>query len=99
MTAKIPADSTSRFGRWPSGLPALSRDISRPFHGVGGLFMMSAEAVKFLFRRPFQAREFVEQAWFIVRVSMVPTLLVAMPFTAPAATSTSRGRSQCQETA
>ena len=81
MTAKIPADSTSRFGRWPSGLPALSRDISRPFHGVGGLFMMSAEAVKFLFRRPFQAREFVEQAWFIVRVSMVPTLLVAIPFT------------------
>ena len=89
MTAKIPADSTSRFGRWPSGLPALSRDISRPFHGVGGLFMMSAEAVKFLFRRPFQAREFVEQAWFIVRVSMA----------APPATSTSRGRSQCQETA
>ena len=43
--------------------------------------MMSAEAVKFLFRRPFQAREFVEQAWFIVRVSMVPTLLVAIPFT------------------
>ena len=43
--------------------------------------MMSAEAVKFLFRRPFQGREFVEQAWFIVRVSMVPTLLVAIPFT------------------
>jgi len=62
-------------------MPALSRDISRPFQGVGGLFMMSAEAVRFLFRRPFQGREFMEQAWFIVRVSMVPTLLVAIPFT------------------
>ena len=42
---------------------------------------MSADAVRFLFRRPFQAREFVEQALFIVRVSLVPTLLVAIPFT------------------
>ena len=81
MTAKIPAGSTSGRGRWPSGMPTLSRDIARPFQGVGGLFMMSAEAVRFLFRRPFQAREFVEQAWFIVRVSLVPTLLVAIPFT------------------
>ena len=81
MTAKNPAGSTSGDGRWPSGVPALSRDVARPLQGVGGLLVMSADAVKFLFRRPFQAREFVEQAWFIVRVSLVPTLLVAIPFT------------------
>lgn len=45
------------------------------------MLVMSADAVRFLFRRPFQAREFVEQAWYIVRVSLVPTLLVAIPFT------------------
>lgn len=48
---------------------------------VGGLFAMTADAARFAFRRPFQTREFFEQAWFIVRVSMVPTLLVAIPFT------------------
>ena len=30
-----------------------------------------------MFRRPFQLREFIEQSWFIARVSFVPTLLVA----------------------
>ncbi len=33
-----------------------------------------------MFRRPFQLREFIEQSWFIARVSFVPTLLVAIPF-------------------
>jgi len=59
VTAKIPADSTSRLGRWPSGMPALSRDISRPLHGVRASFMMSAEAVRFLFAGPFKR----ESSW------------------------------------
>lgn len=48
---------------------------------VGGLFAMSADAVRFVFRKPFQWREFLEQAWFVARVSLAPTLLVAIPFT------------------
>ena len=48
---------------------------------VGGLFAMSADAVKFVFRRPFHGREFLEQSWFIARVALAPTLLVAIPFT------------------
>ena len=42
---------------------------------------MAADAFVFIFRRPFQWREFLEQAWFVARVSMLPTLLVAIPFT------------------
>jgi hypothetical protein len=42
---------------------------------------MSADAVRFVFRRPFQRREFLEQCWFIARVALAPTLLVAIPFT------------------
>ena len=42
---------------------------------------MSRDAVKFLFQRPFQAKEFIEQSWFVARVSLMPTLLVAIPFT------------------
>ncbi len=43
--------------------------------------MMSVDAVKFLFRRPFQGKEMLEQSWFVARVSLVPTILVAIPFT------------------
>ena len=48
---------------------------------IGGLFAMSADAVRFIFHKPFQWREFLEQSWFVARVSLAPTLLVAIPFT------------------
>ncbi|MCV7367420.1 ABC transporter permease [Mycolicibacterium duvalii] len=66
---------------WSSGIPALGAGVAGPMQGVGGLLSMSADAVKFLFRRPFQVKEFVEQSWFVARVSLMPTLLVAIPFT------------------
>src|ERR1700755_1477740 len=65
--------------RWTGGI-TLGRG-SQPRQAVGGLFAMSADAIKFVFRRPFQWREFLEQSWFVARVAMVPTLLVAIPFT------------------
>ncbi|ANI38831.1 MlaE family ABC transporter permease [Mycolicibacterium vaccae] len=67
--------------RWSIGLPALSAGMSGPMQGIGGLLSMSADAVKFLFRRPFQGSEFLLQSWFVARVSLAPTLLVAIPFT------------------
>ena len=60
---------------------ASMRNFSGPMQAVGGLFAMSADAVRFIFRRPFQWREFLEQSWFVARVSLAPTLLVAIPFT------------------
>ena len=69
--------------RWSPGLPPLKLklDLSGPMQAVGGLFAMSADAIKFAFRRPFQGREFLDQSWFIARVALAPTLLVAIPFT------------------
>ena len=69
--------------RWSPGLPSLRLkwDLSGPMQAIGGLFAMSADAVKFAFRRPFQMREFLEQSWFVARVSLAPTVLVAIPFT------------------
>ena len=32
------------------------------------------------FKRPFQLREFIEQAWFIASVTLLPTALVSIPF-------------------
>lgn len=66
--------------RWSAGLPPL-RNLTGPMQAVGALFAMSAHAVHFVFRRPFQGREFLEQCWFIARVALAPTLLVAIPFT------------------
>ncbi|SEM19213.1 MlaE family ABC transporter permease [Rhodococcus maanshanensis] len=52
-----------------------------PLRAVGGFFAMAGETFKAMGRRPFQSREFIDQAWFVARVSMVPTVLVAVPFT------------------
>jgi phospholipid/cholesterol/gamma-HCH transport system permease protein len=32
------------------------------------------------FKRPFQMREFIQQAWFIASVTILPTMLVTIPF-------------------
>jgi phospholipid/cholesterol/gamma-HCH transport system permease protein len=63
--------------------PAMARlgNLSTPLQAVGGLFAMSADAMRYIFKRPFQWREFLEQSWFVARVSLAPTLLVAIPFT------------------
>lgn len=55
--------------------------LAVPLRAVGGFFQLSADVARASFRRPFQWREFIDQAWFIARVSIVPTLLVAIPFT------------------
>lgn len=57
------------------------RQLAVPLQGIGGLFAMSVDAIKFIVRGPFQWREFLDQSWFVARVSMAPTLLVAIPFT------------------
>jgi phospholipid/cholesterol/gamma-HCH transport system permease protein len=55
--------------------------VEAPMRAVGGLFAMSVDAAKFVFVRPFQWRELIDQSWFVARVSLAPTLLVAIPFT------------------
>ncbi|AFE18286.1 hypothetical protein MRGA327_21555 [Mycobacterium tuberculosis RGTB327] len=42
---------------------------------------MSMDTARAAFRRPFQFREFLDQTWMVARVSLVPTLLVSIPFT------------------
>ncbi|GAA3033147.1 ABC transporter permease [Gordonia defluvii] len=62
------------------GVSVLTK-LSTPFAAFGDFFALTTEASRELFRRPFQWRETVECSWAIARVSMVPTLLVAIPFT------------------
>jgi len=46
----------------------------------GSLFAFFIDVVKAVPRRPFQVREFVQQAWFISSVSILPAALVSIPF-------------------
>lgn len=54
--------------------------LTAPVRVAGGLFAFMLDVTVALFRRPFQLKEFLTQAWFIVTVTIVPTALVAIPF-------------------
>ena len=47
---------------------------------TGDLFALGLDTVRMTARRPFQWREFIQQAWFIASVTIVPTILVSIPF-------------------
>jgi phospholipid/cholesterol/gamma-HCH transport system permease protein len=51
-----------------------------PVGTAGNLFAFGLDVGRQLFRRPFQTREFIQQAWFIASVTIIPTALVAIPF-------------------
>ncbi|UEA61469.1 ABC transporter permease [Gordonia otitidis] len=59
----------------------MQRRVSGGVDGVGGFFAMTLDTFRYTFARPVQYREFVDQVWFIARVSTFPTVLVAIPFT------------------
>lgn len=56
--------------------------LEPPLVMVGGFFRMCVLTAKAMFVPPFQWREFLEQCWFIIRVSIMPTMAVATPVTA-----------------
>jgi phospholipid/cholesterol/gamma-HCH transport system permease protein len=47
---------------------------------TGNFFALSLDTVRMVFRRPFQFREFIDQSWFIASVTILPTMLVSIPF-------------------
>ena len=48
--------------------------------GPGEIAVMVVEVTKRIFTTRFQTREFLEQAWFITSVTLMPTILVSIPF-------------------
>ena len=55
--------------------------LVKPVRAVGGFFAMALDTFVAMFRPPFAWREFLLQTWFVARVSLVPTLMLAIPFT------------------
>ena len=58
----------------------LAFNAASVIRGPGELALMTVEVTKRIFTRPFQFREFVEQAWFVTSVTLMPTILVSIPF-------------------
>jgi phospholipid/cholesterol/gamma-HCH transport system permease protein len=48
--------------------------------GPGEVVAMTWDVIKMTFTTRFQGREFVEQAWFVTSVTLMPTILVSIPF-------------------
>jgi phospholipid/cholesterol/gamma-HCH transport system permease protein len=46
----------------------------------GEFAAMAVDVTRAMTKRPFQTREFIEQAWFIASVTIMPTILVSIPF-------------------
>src|SRR5699024_12341407 len=54
--------------------------LAGPARVTGNLFAFTLDVAVATFRRPFQFKEFLQQAWFIITVTIIPTALVAIPF-------------------
>jgi phospholipid/cholesterol/gamma-HCH transport system permease protein len=54
---------------------------SKPAVAAGDFFVLVGETFGAMFRRPFAARELLEQIWFVARVSIVPTVVLSIPYT------------------
>jgi phospholipid/cholesterol/gamma-HCH transport system permease protein len=59
--------------------------LMKPLRSIGDFYAMALDTLISIPRRPFAWRELILQCWFIARVSIVPALLLAMPFTVLAA--------------
>lgn len=48
--------------------------------GAGEVAVLTGGVIRRAFTTPFMWREFIDQAWFITSVTLIPTMLVSIPF-------------------
>ena len=58
----------------------MSFTATAPLKASGSFFAFCLDTFRALPRRPFQVQEFIQQAWFIASVTIIPTALVSIPF-------------------
>jgi ABC transport permease subunit len=54
--------------------------VTRALNATGDLYALALDTLRMLPKRPFAARETLDQFWFVVSVSWIPAMLVAIPF-------------------
>ncbi|MCU1356459.1 MAG: hypothetical protein JWM89_1877 [Acidimicrobiales bacterium] len=50
------------------------------FDEVGAMASVGLESVRQIFKRPWPLAEFLDQCWFIAKVTTVPVILISIPF-------------------
>jgi phospholipid/cholesterol/gamma-HCH transport system permease protein len=58
----------------------VARDTLSAVKAIGGFTAMSLDTLRDVFKRPFQFTEFLEQVVFLVRVTILPCIFLAVPF-------------------
>ncbi len=58
----------------------LARAAAKPWSALGAFFAMSLDTFVAMVKPPFAWREYVLQSWFVARVSVVPALMLTMPY-------------------
>src|SRR5438309_4453621 len=56
------------------------RKVGGFFDEAGKMFSVGMEAVHTTLRRPWPLNEFVDQIWFLIKVTTVPVILISIPF-------------------
>jgi len=54
---------------------------AKPLRSFGDFFAMCLDTFVLMFRPPWAWREFLLQTWFVARVALFPTVMLAIPFT------------------
>jgi len=57
-----------------------TRKLGGFFDEAGRMFSVGLEAVHTTIRRPWPLNEFVDQMWFLIKVTTVPVILISIPF-------------------
>jgi phospholipid/cholesterol/gamma-HCH transport system permease protein len=52
----------------------------KPLKSLGGFSALALDTFVTMFTTRFALREFLQQTWFVARVSLIPTLLLSIPF-------------------
>lgn len=47
---------------------------------IGRMFSIGLESMHVVLRRPWPVSEFIEQVWFLIKVTTIPVVLVSIPF-------------------
>jgi phospholipid/cholesterol/gamma-HCH transport system permease protein len=58
----------------------MANPLTAGLRQTGSFVAFALDTQSALFRRPFQFRELIQQAWFIASVTILPTALVSIPF-------------------
>jgi phospholipid/cholesterol/gamma-HCH transport system permease protein len=55
-------------------------NLAKPVRATGGFFAMALDTLVAMFTTRFAWREYLLQTWFVARVSIVPTLMLTIPY-------------------